>query len=96
MDFAFLQSCFYQWVLHFHLLSNLSFSEREVKESQTEVVLYNVGISGRTIFFNHFVVDRDPSRKQKRRMYSKNFFFEWQAICCEWIVNIKERSGCVN
>lgn len=39
MDFALLQSCFYQWVLHFLLLSNLS-AERKVKESQTNVSIF--------------------------------------------------------
>lgn len=34
MDFVLLQSCFYQWVLHFHLLSNLSFQKGKSKRAR--------------------------------------------------------------
>jgi len=44
-----------------------------------QVVLYNVGIRGRTIFFTHFV-DRDQAENKKGEMYSKNFFFEVAGI----------------
>lgn len=86
------------WILHYcnHALpvgTALSplvqslFAERKVNES-FKVVLYNVGISGRIIFFTHFVVDRDQVENIKGGMYSKNFL-KWQAIYCKWIVNFE-------
>ncbi|KAL9332237.1 hypothetical protein ACSQ67_001847 [Phaseolus vulgaris] len=56
-------------VLHFLPLSNL-FPESKVKESQTKVVLYNVGIRGRTIFFTHFV-DRGQAENEKGEMFEQ-------------------------
>ncbi|KAL2345391.1 hypothetical protein Fmac_006676 [Flemingia macrophylla] len=85
------------WILHYcnHALPvgtalsplvQYPFAERKVKKSQTKVVLYNVGISSRIIFFTHFVVDRDQAENTKEGMYSQKFF-KWQAIYCKWIVN---------
>lgn len=60
--------CFYQWELHLLLLV--------IKESKTKVVFLSctiLGLGGRTIFFSHFLVDREQSENNKGRMYSKIF-----------------------
>jgi hypothetical protein len=46
------------------------------------LVLYNFGISGRTIFFSHLLVNREQSKNNKIGMYSK-IIFKWKVICCQ-------------
>ncbi|TKY61810.1 MORC family CW-type zinc finger protein 4 [Spatholobus suberectus] len=83
------------WVLHFLLLSNLSSQKGKSKRARLKLSCTMSGLAVEQYSLLILLLIETKQKTEKEGCTAR-IFFKWQAIYCEWIVNLEGRGGHVN